>query len=957
MGPPIKSYLCTLWALTPKAAARILHKLNSCGLNAEFAYDSEYNIFEVTCQPGDRSKIVDLYNNISSEVEKDAFHGAPDLFLNTFSPITVPETTSINHQSPQQQSRAHSPELSHPLQKLTLLPDFAENSHIATWSTLKQVPGHMTMDQLVSEAQLNELQRDTGVVMAYGDSGRLVHISGGSDDAVERAKQKLENLLAIKRLPRAEPEHVLYIEDVETASAEPTLDTRYMARIDQRLVSSTLIDPATVRDVDKAYARLHAWGISIRLCKYDEDKRHHVSIFGPKIVPRSSKNYRLGNRPVISRKQVNRVVTTAEDDLLALNDAQCVVTPAETNLLDWNQEPDKEAQVSTWIRETQAMKPVGGTLIDDQIMNEMQAIIARGSSLPGDKKLLKALCERLLAVQEAKSVRSSESSECDFKSFSNHSSAAPSVNAQAEAKVRSVGSDEPSLNDPGCLPNLSGRPGAGHISWDMPPLVPDAVNAPSTFGSSPSSLTCPVAAETATETSGFKRFNEPGSRIFNTMDQQGGRKSRAAAGAARPNSQPSPRGPVVAARPQNFPSEIEAALGRLLKTGPYRRGKVGLRADFGRAILAGLDQSALAYNKPGQPSNGWRKGQLQDLLNSQVNERNFIHFTKILSTHAFDVEEMIGALDEVTSAPLWLPSPTDVCLIYSFQCEALDAPDVKFVVDIKDEGKDDDFSYTIRPWTQQYGPDGLMPIYVHGTQRNWDLRVMLSHSDDAGMERSFGEFARAILGSLEIPREEGNSGPRLTYAVPDHFGVLVTSLRVLTKWRYLSVDERSALDITEVEKMVVDPCHDAPPEIDGERWSTWSASPWTPEIARRMRAKGEFPWWYEASVVSPEAEELFRQNDRLRLGEKADWDAEMLKATGILASIYKPALQLLKKMDQVGANENNRHPVVDGKNADTPAVNSPAGDQVPVIMPELMMHRFDGVSGKKVANPKAAGKV
>jgi hypothetical protein len=126
----------------------------------------------------------------------------------------------------------------------------------------------------------------------------------------------------------------------------------------------------------------------------------------------------------------------------------------------------------------------------------------------------------------------------------------------------------------------------------------------------------------------------------------------------------------------------------------------------------------------------------------------------------------------------------------------------------------------------------------------------------------------------------------------------------LTKWRHPSLNTRSELEITEVEQLEMSPCSDG--VYSAEDWESNCARPWTQRETKQKRDKGEVPRWYEAAVISPDAESLFRQNWSLGLGEKTDWDLEALKTSGILSDIYGPALQMVTEMDYVGRNDDNR---------------------------------------------------
>jgi hypothetical protein len=141
--------------------------------------------------------------------------------------------------------------------------------------------------------------------------------------------------------------------------------------------------------------------------------------------------------------------------------------------------------------------------------------------------------------------------------------------------------------------------------------------------------------------------------------------------------------------------------------------------------------------------------------------------------------------------------------------------------------------------------------------------------------------------------------------VRNDFTVDVNEVRVLSKWRYSSLNGKSALEITEVQQMEMVPCSEG---VYSGSWDSWEgklARPWSHRRIKENRAKGEFPRWYEAAVVSLELDELCRQNASLQVGEKADWDVQDLKSRGVFSTLYGPALHMVAQMDHVGRLDDN----------------------------------------------------
>ncbi|KAK3336881.1 hypothetical protein B0T19DRAFT_471883 [Cercophora scortea] len=683
MSPYKEFYLCTLWAYRPKAVERIIAELNGLELKkAEFIYDLKTGWFKIICNVADIARVQEQFRDTTSKIENAAFKEDYDAILNgdgTLKPSF--ESDLIGHEHTPVTSGGESDTL----HKLSLPPMFWKFAHAAIWTKLEEDVENPAIQDLLSGEEFTEIQRDTSVTITCNLSGKEVYIGASDKLSVQEAQGRLEVLLEIEKLPPMQAEHVLFAEDyVEPDLPHFTADTRYMANINPKLVTSTLLDRACLPNLEKSYRLIYQKGTSIRLCTFDRQKNCHVSLFGPRILPRTN----ISGKPKAPSGNLNAASTT----------------------------PDTSSA---------------------------------------------------------------------------------NVNAQSSA-ARIKASSE-------------------------------------------------------------------------------------------------------------FIDEIKAAMKRLLLTCPYRRGKVSVWAEFGRAILVGMDPSALAFNGPGQPSNGWQKYELLQGLNSQIKDHGRskvpIHFTKILCTNVHDVEDMIKAKWGGTDVQVWQPKQQDSWTIYSFHCEVYDMVNPAcFVVDIRSE-RDNTFSYTIRSHATLHEADDKenTAVLVHGLLRNWDLRIVVSHTNPAAMERRFGKFAAELVQSLRVQTKTGVVD--LAFSAPNNFNIAIKRVRVLTKSRYLSLDSLSALEITKVEQLDVG--HQANnPDPSGDKDQERHARPWTNEQIRTLKTKGEVPRWYEASVVSTVMEKAFLDNECLRLGEKSKWAVDDLN----LATIYQPALQTLTKMDQVGGGEDNSIP-------------------------------------------------
>ncbi|KAK4160963.1 hypothetical protein QBC43DRAFT_218682 [Cladorrhinum sp. PSN259] len=437
-------------------------------------------------------------------------------------------------------------------------------------------------------------------------------------------------------------------------------------------------------------------------------------------------------------------------------------------------------------------------------------------------------------------------------------------------------------------------------------------------------LTLTLAAK---NTGGFKRYNDPGVQKHQTMKQQGGNRNTdhphlLDLDEAIPGWMPE----------KGFFRDLEAALQRLLVGSPFRSGILELRAEFGRAILGEVDETALSFNAVNTKSDGWKKWDILNKLNvlavvNPMEQRNRIHFTKILTTSSADVEDIIN-LENIWNQGrrFWTPKPASAWTVYSFRCilEA-DGKSCQFVVEIEDHGpasKSPRHMRTmIKPVHPAHDADGVTPLYVHAIRCNWDLRFMLMHIDCKKMESLFGEFASRLFRGLEIT---WNDGPDLKFSIPTGL-INVKNVRVLTKWRHLSPDLKSALEITEVERLEMKQLSWQTSNPRGMLQKDYHARPFSLEKSKKLKANGDPTRWYEAAVVSTMIEDVFKENAVIASGEKANWEVPTLAAMKAFPPLYEPVLNMVRLMDRIGGDNDNGHgkklwDTVARKNDTVPAV-------------------------------------
>ncbi|KAK0734901.1 hypothetical protein B0T26DRAFT_845453 [Lasiosphaeria miniovina] len=890
--PRSEWYRSSLWIFKPKAIERIIAELKEASpSNSQFTYDAEYNWFHIICHPDDAKSIRQSLSRISHEIEDETFDKDEDKIL-------TPEGVLRENFETDLISLVHiSGTEAEALKALAFPERFSQFSHKAIWDKLDSEQDHfgtepLTIHDIVTETGFRQLESDTGAMISFTPSGALIYLGANNQESIDEIQQRLDVLLELKKTTQPQPEHLLFAEDyVEKKLPELTADTRYMVNIEPKLASTTLLDRLKVQDLQGNYKKLYEEGCSIRLCTYDCDLKYHFSLLGPPIIGRSSRKYIFGNRPIAKSKNVEGSFVAANPQPpIALATPATPVTLVTTQV---NQHIDptftqttyrassKEEKVSKWI----------------ESIPDNAGII----SCPGSPE----------GVTQASQVSGAIRSAARTSTVSSKTSSADQTPGSGVRYTASGSLIElfPSGSGSGSSNSLGTS-----ITWSMSPLVPQTVSKTTNLGrsairsdsvvgvlaTSPSTPTTPtppvkVLERDEKDAHRFRRYLESGANGFQTMNQQAKSKKM-----AQPLGKENAT--WVEKSPPTFTEEIHTAMTRLLATGPYLRGRVSVSAEFGRAILLKMDPSGLSYNASGSPSSGWGKTVLIDHLNSLMTKDETFQFTTILGTFAADVDTMINTRDKDNC--LWKENPTSSWTVYSFHCFSTSPPG-RFIVDIIDD-LTNGFSYKLQRYTRRLGFNGNVAVYVHGLLRNWDLRIKLSHDDDEINEQLFSTFARALIDSLRISRNiEGPSGLELQFPLKSDFGVIIRDVRVTTKWRYLSPNSRSALDVSEVEQLEVEPVGGGAFRTGGGNQSAQSARSWTPETAKKKKDEGEFPRWYEASITSTRAEALFLQNKSLRLGQKAEWDANTLLEQHIFEDIYGPALQMLKTMDHVGGNDNS----------------------------------------------------
>ncbi|KAK4229094.1 hypothetical protein QBC38DRAFT_387091 [Podospora fimiseda] len=910
-NPLVEFYLNTCWLYSPTAVGHIIDTLYALEHpEVEIVFQTEWNWFRVICHDADQKSIRLQFYKLVKEITKDAFHGdfssliGHDGYLkhggvNNQWIIGVNEVTSIRRIRAKNYDTYRYP---------VAIDKFPYKE---VWEHGNEDGQVVHLDDFLTEDQRLKLQSQHNVTITHDLTGNTLYIGGHDQVAVYETQKKLRVMLSAKtiQISAGRFEHLLYAENWDDPEVPFTADMRYMTNIEPKLTSSTLIDGAKVRNMDRAYERMYKMGVSIRLCEYSMWKSFYVSTFGPSVRGRSDNRqdstlgnhpYLLGNRPLTSTKKKEEIVEVPtspnrsgqcgiDEWIAGIPDSAALGSPS----LDPNSPPpfdteQDEIDYYSWIAEEKVAE---------------EKLIDVDNPAP----------EELINLESPRK---------------------PSANASKCCITDDDLVFDPFKADLGYLTNLVNRMSVEHQNPALDANV-DLIE----LGDS--------------QTDTFKRYNDPDAPKHETMGQQ-------AQHGSHPDLIDLDDASLGWMPPEGFERDLENALKRLLISSPFRAGILQLKAEFGRAILGDVDESALAFNRPDVRSNGWRKWEILNKLNvvssvvSPVEQRNRIHFTKILTCSGADVEDLIGMTNIFDEGKrLWLSETQKSWTVYSFRCiSVVENKICQFVIEIEDHGPASNspmhMHINIKPVHPAHDEDGVTPLYVHAIRCNWDLRFMLTHVDFKKMDDIFGQFAKRLFRGLEI---KWDKGPNLKFSIPMS-SVSITHVRVLTKWRHLSPDKESALEITEVEQLLLEQLPYDPSSPDGMLRKDYHARPYDPETSKKMKGNGDPVRWYEAAVVSTVLERSFRQNMFIVPGEKAEWEVTNLQASKSFPSLYQSVLTMIRLMDKIGGdNDNGRGnklwDTVARPNSDNPVVGMPK-PRVPPPVPEIAWKPKESLdAGKK----------
>ncbi|KAK4147864.1 uncharacterized protein C8A04DRAFT_33948 [Dichotomopilus funicola] len=913
-------YLTTLWSYKPETVKRMIEEMSCMGFDgAEFTYDSEYDWFKVTCPSSQEDAIRMSFDVVARDFEEKAFDGYEDDMLD-YNDI-LKDRFDNEWFSQNQEADSHDG-IAEP-NEADIHPGALVGSPITdVWDDLDKNNEPYTVEEILQEKDQVLLEKELGVRLEPWLKGKLVRLEGPTRESIDTAFERLRGLLIFrKRLPRlVHISHVVYAENHAKEDAPGfTADIRYLANIDPKLASSTLVDHTLVEQLDETYKMIYRQGCSIRVCLWAPSRNCYVSMFGPKVDVRLRDRTILRRPPTMTFRVAERVEFVGEEAIAAanmVNEWIDRIAPAA------HDEPNPVTET----RPVAGEREIGGRgdLLDFANGGQASCLGTPDTTISG------SLSKRPKPIDSA----------ADPIQAPRQNLAALGIKQDITALNMPTGSRDLELPFTGddCLVDMFaavqtsavGSP-VEKVKWGMSPLIPSPAETPRSGSAAPDrqapgrrgNPTQTLDREPPAPRSDFRHpqsgaTERPTGSVKTTSSATGQTTKSVDAGDSVNLRRPSPmqhQHRAVATKSEDerpgqmfvteeFVDELEGALTRHLSIGPYRRGNVTFRAEFGRIILEEIDPSGLAFNCAETASHGWTKAELLSNLNNDLRENKNILFTKVLSTYAYDIEDMINT--KVDGNRLWEDKPKHVRAVYSFHCSLRSEKELSpFIIDIEDNDSGGGFTYTARTAYDAPGAVKQVPVYIHSICRHWDLRVVTSHIQTDDVDAMYGAFAKYLINSLSI-QTTTKGGTEIMFAVPVNLPVEVKQVRVLTKWRRHSLDGRSALEVTEVLELATAPYSEGP--YSGAAYNTYEAMrshPWVGKTNKKNRDEGKPARWYEVAVVSLELEALCKQNTRLGVGEKAKWDAKDLGDTGVLSSLYGPALHMVRQMDHVGRLDNN----------------------------------------------------
>ncbi|KAJ4417744.1 hypothetical protein N0V85_001715 [Neurospora sp. IMI 360204] len=391
-------YLCSAWKFTDRAVDHLIAKLRDQKIqDADFSWEPKYRWIKTISPASKEAEIRKFWQELVTEVEQDAYERAEDDIIeynftlkHGFKDEMIEYPDGLSDSSDGDANTPSSNGSDENATRNTFPPQFSNRfPSLGTWTKLEGEDPSLTIQRVLNEDDRLQLQQDTGVEISY-DLGKVVYLGAESQDAIKKAKEKLDVLLESITAPGPNLQFVLYAEGYK----DPVLndfksDIRYLANIDPKLPSTTLLDPILFPDLAQEYARMYHVGSSIRLCPYNSVLRAHSSLFGPEILTRKrKKDVLLAPRPVLTTKSERVLIDTSTASVDGLADPLLNgnAINQKLNVNNWlNAIPEGVSSVPT--HDALASRPAtpGSAVLVPTISWDMPALVPTQSTKSLDK--------------------------------------------------------------------------------------------------------------------------------------------------------------------------------------------------------------------------------------------------------------------------------------------------------------------------------------------------------------------------------------------------------------------------------------------------------------------------------------------------------------------------------------------------------------------------------------------
>ncbi|KAM4055050.1 hypothetical protein HRG_005859 [Hirsutella rhossiliensis] len=299
-------------------------------------------------------------------------------------------------------------------------------------------------------------------------------------------------------------------------------------------------------------------------------------------------------------------------------------------------------------------------------------------------------------------------------------------------------------------------------------------------------------------------------------------------------------------------------------------GLVSIELKFGRFYLKNLSHSQVDIGSGPY----WTMAEMLDSLNADDVPESCIGFSTALTTCGPDVDDLVE-MHPPGEAP-WVHFETQVC--YEISCCLEDqAP---FIVEIDAET----FKTCCRGVEKELGD-----LYLHCVRRPWDMQVRVSQRTALNQSTLHVAIADALVASMNVTPTSAK-GFAIETTIDERLGATVESISIRHAARYRQTQETGSILTVAMTKRLV-------PGEKHEKRMKW-------RLGQKLY-EGVPCLWYEVSVSSGRARDLFAENVGMAFGDRTSWDCEQLDREGVFEDICRPALGMITQMDEIGLLNDN----------------------------------------------------